>query len=304
MHSMAAASDRPLSTPLVDHKSAISNGDFGAESEAPSYQADVSPQKYDEISIEHFPVSSERSIQPQGSVTTFGSSSSGRVSCSPGQTSNLSQSSVSRMSNKSDRTFLWISHPWSRCPRSLRHLLRGDDEPSLADLHHDSLEAYSPDPLTTSNPSIPSIPLSVLQDAPGASDQGDHPARASAKSETERAPEEGLDVERQELRRTSTGQTAHHEALVKNRAEWSPTRKAFRLWSVVVGVLAILAMILLLAFSKSKAMTRASFMGGMLVLDAAVVTWMVRSVDVSATYSRTLTCTFRSPTPRLQRSKR
>lgn len=67
-----------------------------------------------------------------------------------------------------------------------------------------------------------------------------------------------------------------HQQIIDKRGSKSKTRKAIKWTAVFVALAAIIAMVVLLGFTKDKPMTRAAFMGCVLIVDAAVVAWMVR----------------------------
>jgi hypothetical protein len=70
-------------------------------------------------------------------------------------------------------------------------------------------------------------------------------------------------------------ETGTHEEVLEIRSRWPTTRVFFLRVSIVVGVLSVAALVILLAHSKDKTMTRASLTGCSLVLDAAIIVGMV-----------------------------
>jgi hypothetical protein len=69
--------------------------------------------------------------------------------------------------------------------------------------------------------------------------------------------------------------TPYYEKILNKRREVSSTRKRIIMAAKVASVLAVIAIIVLLSLTKSKQMARGSFLGGILVIQAAVIAGMV-----------------------------
>jgi len=240
-----------ISARPVNLDNASSSPKDGPDATAPAYESDTSPPKHEDIDFGDVGVGSDRSVNRQGSLTTVGSGRSDNAASVAAHSENGSQQSAGGRSNRSLFSFLSRLGP------------RPSNDHRPTSLRESDLAAEDSRPSSQSSSGSANAPSS--------------PSQTKSEEGSVRTDSNGfVDIEgQQEQPQTQDETTAQHEAELARRAGWSVQRKFFRRWSPALGVFAVITTILLLVFSKSKAMTRASFMGGIMVLDLSVVSWMI-----------------------------
>jgi hypothetical protein len=195
------------------------------------------------------------------------------------------QHSIRSRSNTSrERPVLWNQQPQYAIGAASPGV---HDDPSLSKLNHDEADGYLPHRLSISESG---------DEREDAAQSLSHLARTASgeKSPTINEPKDadGGEIEYESrmgvlegnINRAEKGikdpdskdpVAEHHKRILRERKTWSVTQKLTLTVSILVAVLAIIAMVVLLSQSKSKKMTRAIFMGCILLLEVAVITGMV-----------------------------